>query len=730
MYKKIFSLGLLGSALLAMAQEQKPQVQDTIELSSVQVIAELPVTNEIVTKKQIESKNLGQDMPFLLKNTTGVVVTSDAGAGVGYTNLRLRGIGSDQINVTFNGVPVNDSESQGVYWVDFPDISSTTGGVVIQRGVGTSSNGATSFGGSVNLDTNKRKTKAFGDMMATYGSFNTQKYMLTGGTGDIGGGKFNFDARQSYVKSDGYIDRGTSKLYSTALNARYMPSQNTEIHLMNIFGYERTYQSWNGVSESEIKQYGRKFNNAGVIYGESGDIIDYYKDEVDNYTQNHTHLYWSQKYDNNWVSKVTLHYTKGFGYYQNYDGWVTNKDGLKNYGIDAGKLSDLDGGNLAVMARRWLDNDFFGGIFNIENTQLGNTKLYAGIAANKYVGNHYGNVIGVEKVVGNKRVEIDSYINDGDFYTNQANKSEVSSFVKILHKLGDFELFGDVQTRHINYVGEPGSGRDPWDSAPYKPFNLTYDFINPKAGINYKINYFSKVYFSYGLAHREPKRKDILNSSAVKPEVLHDFELGYKLQKSNIQLAFNTYYMRYKNQLVFTGKLDNVGAALRENVGDSYRTGIEFNVDVKALSNLDLFGNMAWSVNKNIDYYQKEDGKQVFYGNTDISFSPNIISSFGVNYIPIKDFNINLVNKYVSSQYVTNTENKSLMLDPYFVSDILANYNIDLGKQKIELSLLFNNIFDKEYANNGSGKIKGGKPKMKFYPQAGRNFLAGVKFRF
>ena len=710
MYKKIFSLGLIASSLLGVAQVQQAQPQDTIELSSVQVVAELPITNEIVTKKQIESKNLGQDMPILLQNATSMVVTSDAGAGVGYTNLRLRGIGSDQINVTFNGVPVNDSESHGVFWVDFPDISSTTEGVAIQRGVGTSSNGATSFGGSINLDTEGRTTDVFGEAMATYGSFNTKKYMFKGGTGDIANGKLNMDIRATQVNSDGYRDRATSNLSSVALNARYMPSKNTEIHLMNVYGYERTYQAWNGATREQLTKYGRTFNPSGAIYNDKSEIVGYYDDEVDNYNQNHTHLYWKQKYANGWRTKATLHYTYGLGFYENY------KQGgkLNRYKIDILGKKKAD-----AIRRKWLDNHFFGGIFNIENTRLENTKFYAGIAANKYIGDHYGEII---RLVG-----VNNYRQNGYYYDNQSNKLELSAFAKVLRTFGNFEVFGDLQVRQINYKGEYKDGGQN-DNEEFRPFDLDYTFFNPKAGINYNFTPNSKVYVSYGMAHREPTRTDILEGGAKEAETLHDVELGYRVRNSVIDLGLNGYYMKYKNQLVLTGQLNDVGSPIRNNIGDSYRAGVELDANVAVIRNiLNVFGNIAYSQNKNQGYYTKDaNDKLVNHGDTDIAYSPNIVGSAGLDINPVRGLNINWANKYVSSQYVTNTEDDNLKLGDYFVSNISASYNIPLSvEESMEISFLVNNILDRKYESYGSDY-----GELYLFPQAGRNFLAGVKFRF
>lgn len=714
MYKKFFILGLLGSAILAKAQSKPEQKNDTIALRELTVISDLPITTQLIKKSHIEAKNLGQDMPILLKNATAVVTTSDAGAGIGYTAMRIRGIGKDQINVTFNGVPVNDSESHSVYWVDFPDISSSTGGLIIQRGVGTSSNGATSFGGSVNLDTEGRTTEVSGEAMAALGSFNTQKYMFKGTTGDLANGKFNADIRATQVNSDGYRDRATSNLSSVALNARYMPSENTEIHLMNIYGYERTYQAWNPISAKDLRQgkISRTYNPSGAIKNNEGKIEDYWKNEVDNYNQNHTHLYWKQKYANGWKSKATLHYTKGLGYYENY------KQGrkLKDY-----KIENLNVKKADMIRRKWLDNNFFGGIFNIENTSLGNrnTKFYAGIAASKYIGDHYGEII---KLIGHP-----NYRQNGYYYYNRSNKVELSAFIKALKRLGNLEVFGDLQLRRINYSANPVDNNTTV-TEDFKPFDLNYTFFNPKAGINYYFTPKSKVYATFGVTHREPTRDDI-KAGATKAEQLQDAEVGYRVQTHSVSFGLNGYYMFYNNQLVLTGKIDpEVGSPVRENVGKSYRRGVEVDVAFDIIKDkLNLYGNLAYSQNKNKNFVLKDEkGSLKNLGDTDISFSPNLVGSVGFDISPVKGMNINLVNKYVSEQYVTNTQDNRFKLDSYFLSDLAVGYNIPLGKEEtMQLNFMLNNIFNKEYSNNGADY-----GELSIFPQAGRNFLAGLKFTF
>lgn len=706
MKKRIFLCAQLSLMGWAWAQETP---QDTISLNPITVISELPITSQVITDKQLEEKNLGQDMPVLLKNATSVVTTSDAGNGIGYTSMRIRGIAQSQINVTFNGVPVNDSESHGVFWVDFPDISSSSDQIVIQRGAGTSSNGAAAFGGSVNLETNKKGNEKYLNLGGAFGSFDTKKVMLDVGSGDFANGKLNVDTRLSYIESDGFLDRASSELFSAATNIRFKPNKNTEFHIMNLFGHERTYQAWYGVNQDQIDANGSSYNPAGAIYDADWNVIGYYDDQVDNYDQNHLHAYWKQKWNDKWKSTTTLHWTRGLGYYEQYKQGET----LSEYYIDNGQTtSDL-------VRRKWLDNHFFGGIFNLEARDLGDFDFYGGLSLNHYIGGHYGKVVDV----------IDSsYVPSGKYYENESNKTEFSSFLKGLYHIGNIEIFGDVQLRNISYDADyKNGGNNPAED--FVPFDYNWTFINPKAGISYtEDNY--KVYASYGLTHREPTRADIQdNPETVKPETLHDFELGYR-NHSFINLGINAYYMYYLDQLVLTGQINNVGTPIRENVGKSYRAGIELDFSKKILNNqLNLFGNLNVSKNKNLDFYVTEtDGTLTDLGDTSISFSPEIITSFGVEVFPVKGLKINLTNKYVDSQYVTNTEVQEFSLDSYFVSDLLVKYKINIGQTKLGFSLLVNNLFDTSYANNGYWGDWDNNLYM--YPQAGTNFLTGINVEF
>ncbi|MGI9527322.1 MAG: TonB-dependent receptor [Weeksellaceae bacterium] len=712
MLRRILLLSMLASTTcLIYAQEDKEEsISDTIALSTIKAMANLPITGEVISQNTISERNLGQDMPILLKNATSVVTTSDAGSGIGYTGMRVRGIAQSQINVTFNGVPVNDSESHGVFWVDFPDVSSSTDEIMIQRGVGTSSNGAAAFGGSVNLETTGRKRNPFAEVSASAGSFNTQKYMAYAGTGDIAEGKFNLDVRGSYVKSDGYVDRASSDLYSGAINAYYRPNKNTEFQIMNIFGHEKTYQAWNGVNKDQMKTYGRTFNSAGAIFNDDwSKVVGYYDNQVDNYDQNHLHAYWRQKLSNGWKSTFTLHWTRGLGYYEEY----TQGAKLADYRLASSGYNDL-------VRRKWLDNHFYGAIINLEKKYWGDFDVYFGASMNQYDGDHYGEVIDVINA---------NFKNSDYYYENNSVKTEISGFAKALYHIGNFELYGDLQIRNIDYnadyVGDKGF--NPIED--FRPYDFNWTFVNPKAGISYRMPN-GKLYASYGLTHREPTRSDIEdNPEFVKPETLHDFELGFNTQ-GIVNFGINGYYMYYLDQLVLTGKLDNVGNPIRKNIGESYRSGVEMDVSKRFLNDkVNIFGNLTWSKSENMDYYETDaNGVVTEYGNTAIPYAPDRISSFGIDIYPMKELKLNLTNKYVDNQYVTNTENSDFELDSYFLSDLYLGYNFEVKDAKVGISLLVNNLFDKAYASNGY--FGDWDNNLYLYPQAGRNFLAGVNIKF
>lgn len=693
-------------------QETENEKPIEIELETTEIIQKLPLTTEKINKKELEQKNLGQDLPALLNQSTSVVMTSDAGAGIGYSSVRIRGVSQDHINITLDGVPLNDPESQNVFWVNMPDLATGSSSALIQRGVGTSRSGVASFGAAISIESENPKKNAFFENADSWGSFNTQKYSVKAGSGQILNKKISIDFNGSIIKSDGYIDRAFSDLYSFGLNLKYKVSENTNFGYLNFNGKEKTYQAWNGIDEQTLK-INRRFNSAGAIYDESGNIIDFYHNETDNYKQSHHHLNWFQKYNNGWKSSATLFLTNGKGYYENFK----QNTKLYKYKIE----SDVEKADL--VRQKWLDNNFYGLNFNFENQNLETIKYIGGFSFNHFNNQHFGKVIWLENSPG--------WNPDFEYYRNKSDKNEISLFSKLIISLNDFELFGDIQYRFVNYKTKNADGGE----NIYEDFfewNDKFSFINPKVGINFSPDALQRFYFYYGLSHREPIRSDYIdNGRKLEPEKLHDFELGYK-KSGDFQLNVNLYYMYYINQLVATGQLNQTGNYIRTNSGKSYRAGIELSFDYKIPeSGIDLYGNLSLSRNRNLDYseisYDPNENEIIKqYGNTAISFSPDWVSAFGCNYQIMKNLTLNLSGKYVSSQFLTNTELTDGQLSDYFLSDLLIRYQPKIKPLKnLEFSVLVNNLFDKKYESNGfyyEGAY--------YYPQAGTNMLAGLRLVF
>lgn len=709
MKRRIFLLGLFCTVLVS-AQEKGDST--IIELGTADIVQKLPITSERISKKQLNQRNLGQDIATLLNNETSVVVTSDAGAGIGYSSIRIRGVAQDHINITMNGVPLNDPESQNVFWVNMPDLASNTSSVLIQRGVGTSNSGTAAFGAAMNVESENPSAKKFIENADSWGSFNTQKYTLKVGTGEILNKKLKINLNTSLIKSDGYIDRAFSNLYSFGVNAKYQLNSKAVITYWNFNGKEKTYQAWNGIDEQTLKT-NRRFNPSGAIYDTDGNIIDFYKNETDNYRQSHHHLGWLQRYGKGWKSTTTLYYTRGKGYYENY-----KQDAkLYKYKIESAQEKD------DLVRQKWLDNNFYGLNFNIENQNLGNFKYFGGFSINQFNNKHYGKVIWLKGV--------ENWNSDFEFYRNFSDKNDFSVYSKAIIELDNFELFGDLQYRYVYYKTKAASeGENEYED--FFPFTDKFNFVNPKVGLNYKLNNLQTLYLFYGMSHREPIRSDYLdNSRKLEPERLHDFEFGYK-KTGRLKLNINLFYMYYLDQLVATGQLNQTGNYIRTNSGKSFRIGIEFSLDYKIIeSKLDIYGNLSRSINRNLDYSEisyNENGEEIImkYGNTAISFSPEWVGAVGVNYQPIKNLFFNLSGKYVGSQYLTNTELVNGKLNDYFLTDLLIRYNPKIEEFKnLEFSVLINNLFNRKYESNGFYY-----ESAYYYPQAGINALVGLSFRF
>lgn len=693
---------------IAVYLEESFQLTDELVVYATRANDKTPTTYTNVNQQSIQKQNFGQDMPFILNWTPSLVTTSDAGAGIGYTGVRIRGSDATRINVTINGIAYNDSESQGTFWVNLPDIASSTQSVQIQRGVGTSTNGAGSFGGSVNVQTISQQRDPYAEVTFGGGSFNSQRVTVKAGTG-LMNDHWTFDGRASKIKSDGYIDRASSDLDSYYFSGGYYGAK-TMVKAIVFGGQEITYQSWNGIDQETIKT-NRTFNSAGALYGADGSVTGYYDNEVDNYRQDHFQLHLTQKLNDYWNANVSLHYTYGRGYYENY------KQGkaFAELGLDDIVLGDstLTAGDFII--RKWLDNQFYGGTFSF-NYERNKTALTIGGAYNQYArAKHFGEIIWAQ-------FASNSSIRD-HYYDGESQKNDFNAYVKLNYALSpQWNAFVDLQYRNVQYET---SGTDD-DLTPYD-FSDNLSFFNPKAGVSYSLGANDVLYASYAVANREPNRTDYVDGDVKpKPERLDNIEAGWRRNRENYSLELNYYLMNYTDQLVLTGKLDNVGNPIRANVGKSYRTGIEVSGLIRFFDALTWNANISISANKNKDYVlDPEEGKT---RNTNIILSPAVIGGSQLAWSAFAGFQATLLTKFVGKQYLDNTETESLTLEPYLVNDVRLSYTLRPKHMRaIDLSLLVNNIFNEQYESNGATYGDG---VAYYFPQAGTNFLAMVTLKF
>ena len=711
--QKIFKLSLFSFlfSLYSYSQEQPKDSVKSIEevlIYGVRAKDKNPITFTNVTKTQIAPRNLGQDIPILLNYLPSVVTTTDAGAGIGYTYMRVRGSDGSRINVTLNGIPFNDSESQGTFFVNLPDFASSLESIQLQRGVGTSTSGAGAFGASLNLQTKASQQNGYAELANSIGSFGTRKHTLTFGTGLHN--NFEINARVSKIESDGYIDRASSNLFGYYFDANYI-TKNTIIKAIAFGGKEKTYQSWNGLEDEEKLRNDRTYNSVGQYTDEFGNT-QFYGNETDNYWQNHFQLHWNQKLASKWQSNVAIHYTIGKGYYEQFK----EDAAFADYNLpDFGAITTTD-----LVRKRWLDNDFFGTTFSL-NYRTDKTDVIFGGAANKYQGKHFGEVVWTQYFVptANK------------YYDNFGNKNDVNFYSKASQQVGKFNVFADLQYRMVFYQA---------NSTKFDDVNDTFRFFNPKAGITYTLNNASSVYGYFGIANKEPRRDDY-ESGSIKPERLQDFELGYKFRNTKAMVNINAFYMKYKDQLVATGELNDVGSPVFENSGKSYRLGIEIESAIKPLKWLTVAPNVTLSTNKNEDFYFQRDGILTNLGNTNIAYSPKIVAGNNITFTPINALQISFLTKFVGEQFMGNIDAEKSILPDYTTSDINITYEwkINKGIKSVVFSGLINNIFDRVYESNGyfytyddtwSGPSTTTIEGVGFYPQAGINFIAGMNLKF
>ena len=691
----------------------KTQTLEEVLVQSVRVKPNAPITHSNLTKAQLESRNLGQDLPILLNYLPSVVTTSDAGAGIGYTGIRVRGVSPLSTNVTINGIPFTDAESLGAFWVNMPDFTSSVESLQLQRGVGTSTNGSGAFGASVNILTDASSYIPTAEVSNSFGSYNTRKHSVKFSTGKIND-VFELSGRLSTINSDGYVDRAFSDLKSYFLQGTYN-NNGTLIKALVFGGHEKTYQSWEGLTKQQLEDDRRQNPYT-------------YENEIDNYKQDHYQLHWNQKLNQNWSTNLGLNYTYGRGYYEQY----RENDAVSTYGgiVEATGVDFYGTGVTDLIRRRWLDNDFY--VINATaNYKESDLNFIVGGSYSNYDGDHFGEVIWARQFASETSIRDQYYFGNG-------KKTDFSAFAKATYTLNSkIDVYGDLQLRNVGY----------------KTFGLTsdlenmridesYSFFNPKVGVSYQLASNSSLYASYARANREPSRSDFESNPDVKPEQLNDFEMGWRYNKEGVMLNINSYYMQYNEQLILTGALDDVGAPVRTNSGDSYRLGLEIEAAFSLSDAFIIQPVLTLSSNKNKQTYSQVDGVLKDFGTTNISFSPEVVASNAFIYSPLKNFSLSFLTKYVGDQYMGNTDTDTSKLKEYFVNDLNITYewNPKSVFSTVVVSALVNNIFDKEYVSNGyyytyddDWSVPGQLTTIEgagYYPQATRNFLVGVTLKF
>ncbi|MCF8424345.1 MAG: TonB-dependent receptor [Bacteroidia bacterium] len=727
---KIDSVEIKDNLSFEIVLNQDDKSLDEVVVSSTRVDNNLGFAYADLSSEEIKKQNVGQDLPYALNSMASVVVNSDAGNGVGYTGLRIRGTDGTRINLTINGIPVNDAESQGTFFVNMADILSSANNIQVQRGAGTSANGAGAFGASINMQTNQLNEKAYGHLNNSFGSFNTTKNTIAAGTGLINN-HFTLDARASRINSDGYIDRASSKLNSFYIAAGYY-KKNTSVKAIMFSGWEKTYQAWNYVLKDSIDNGNRTDNSCGRYYDANG-TVKYYNNETDNYKQDNYQVHFIHSFNNKLIVNLTGHYTAGKGYYEQFK----QGQSLSDY-----KMPDVMTTNDTIrttdlIRRLWLDNDFIGAIGNISykpNTML---NFVLGGGYNTYFGRHNGEVIWAQ------------FSNANDFkpryYDDKATKKDGNVYLKTTIKpTNKFTAYVDLQYRTISYdfMGFDTSLTNK------QPLNASYGFFNPKVGINYLVTKNTNVYASYSIANKEPNRNDFVQSSILsrpESEQLNDLEIGATHRLKNVSIGVNYYDMQYKNQLVLNGQINDVGAYNRVNVDYSYRRGVEVELNANITKYFTFNGNITLSQNKVNNYTEYIDSSNVDYSvfkqykvkytNTDISFSPNVVAASNFIFKPIKNLEISFLNKYVGKQYLDNTSDNERAIDSYLITDLRVNYTIKTKLiQEINLMAIVYNLSNTKYETNGynySYYIDDKLIKSNYLaPAAPTHFMLGVNLTF
>jgi iron complex outermembrane receptor protein len=687
---------------------------EPVEVTAIRAGDRAPFARTNISGRELAKQNLGQDLPFLLNQTPSVVVSSDAGNGVGYTGIRIRGSDATRINMTLNGIPYNDAESQGMFLVNLPDFASSVGSIQIQRGVGTSSNGAGAFGATLNLSTNEFREEKYAEINNSYGSFSTWKNTVKLGSGLLGD-HFTIDARLSRISSDGYVDRASTDLQSFYLSGAYL-TEKSSLRLNIFSGKEKTYQAWNGILQSEAKGPNRRYNSAGTEKPGSP-----YNNETDNYQQDHYQLFFNHSLSGQWSFNTAAFLTRGRGYYEQYKA----EEDYADYGLDNPVINGSPVTSTDLIRQLWLDNYFYGGIYSVQYKQKA-TNITAGGAITQYDGDHYGRIIWAN-----------TGITPGhEWYNNRARKSDINAYAKWTQALNArWQSFLDLQYRTVDYRIS-GFRNNPGISTDNR-----YHFFNPKLGISYAHQGW-QAFASIALANKEPNRDDFEAglTQQPKPEQLQDLEIGVEKANNSYSWGATFYYMKYRNQLVLTGQINDVGAYARTNIDRSYRMGIELQGSYKFSNWLKLTGNLTLSENKVIDFeefyddYDEGNQKSVQYDKTDISFSPSVMGSVSAILTPVKNGEIALIGKYVGRQYLDNTSNKNRSLDAFYTQDLRLSYTVK-GKAVKDMTMIFqfNNLFNKLYEPNGYTFSYIYNQELTtenyVYPMAGINFMGGVNIR-
>ena len=703
-------------------------------------------TSQILIRKinPLERKNFGQDIPVLLEATPSLVTTSDAGAGVGYTGLRIRGVDATRINVTINGIPVNDPESHAVYWVNMPDLASSIENIQIQRGVGSSTNGASSFGASLNIKTQDISEKPFGSIDQSMGSFGTFKTTIKAGTGIINK-HFSLETRMSSIQSNGYLDRASSDLKSYFISGAYI-GQKSVLKAIVFSGKEITYQAWYGTPESRVNGDTTAMNayadRNGLSSEERDNLLNAgrtynfytYKNEVDNYQQDNYQLHFTHTFNDKLILNLAGHYTYGRGYYEQY----RKGENLTDYGLNPVIIGSDTVQQTDLIRRLWLDNDFVGAVYGLTYKPTAHLDFVLGGSANTYFGRHFGELVWAQYASNSEIYQ--------RYYSNDSRKSEVSSYVKAVYKRDRFDVYTDLQFRHVDYsfIGKELVDGIPIDVNQAVQFN----FFNPKVGASFKLNTNQTLFLNGGISHREPVRADFIASTAEnRPtfETLQDVEFGHQINTSRLSLTTNLYYMNYQNQLLLTGEINDVGAYIHTNVAKSYRMGVElygsyrFDKKLKMTGGITLSQNKIPQFNEYVDVYLDTlpyyTQKVISHQNTDMSFSPNVVGNIGLEWIPLDNFTIAWMSKLVGRQFLDNTGDVNRSIDPYNFSNLQVNYSIfDKFCKEIQFGVMVNNVLNQYYSNNGYtfSYAYGEQTTTEnfYYPQAGRNFMVRVLLKF